>query len=105
MSKLLGRVCVVFALMLASIAMSGCEAKVTQDSFDQIKTGMTMSEVEGVLGGKGELETTMGGGISAGGIGSTTIVTGSTYKWEHGVKQITVTMKDGKVVDKGKAGF
>jgi hypothetical protein len=105
MSKLLARACLVFALMFTSIAMTGCEEKITQENFDQITTGMTMSQVETLLGGKGELQTTMGGSISAAGIGTTEVTMSNTYKWEQGVKIITVTMKDGKVADKGKAGF
>ncbi len=84
------------------IPLAGCEDTVTQENFDRIQVGMPLHEVEAFMGGKGEVETVMGGGISAGGIASTNIAPPNIYKWQKGVKMITVTVQDGKVIGKGK---
>ena len=92
-------------LLVVMLPLAGCEDRFTVDNFSKIKAGMSMSEVETIMGGKGELETSMGGGISAGGITTTSVVTSSTYKWQNGTKLITVTMHDGKVIQPNKSGF
>lgn len=84
------------------VPLAGCEDTVTQASFDQIQIGMPLHEVEAIMGGKGELEQVTGTSISGAGIGSTQTAPPNIYKWQKGVKMITVTVKDGKVIDKGK---
>lgn len=101
MLKMISRAVAVVALMLATVVMTGCEEKVSQENFDKIKVGGTLAEAEAFMG-KGEYETVMSGGISAGGISSTEVKTSNTYKWEHGTKAITVTVVDGKILQKNK---
>ena len=69
----------------------GCGSKVTKDNYDKIKEGMTLSEVEAILG-KGEKQA--GGSISIGDIGGT----GDVYVWKDEQKEIKVTFRDGKAV-------
>jgi hypothetical protein len=98
-------------VLFAALPLAGCEEKVTRANFDSIRTsdpakkveGMTMSEVETVMGGKGEQETVMGGGISGAGIGSTEVTKTDIYKWEHGQKWISVRFVNGKAVEKNKS--
>jgi hypothetical protein len=105
MSKLT-RVLLALVAALLLLPLTGCEDKITSDSFDQIKTGWTIHEVEHLLGGKGEMIDRGGMSVTGGGI-----ATGSgqssqqLYEWRKGNKLISVTCVDGKVVDKGKQGL
>jgi hypothetical protein len=88
------------------LPLAACEDKLTQENFDKIKVGMQVWEVEHILGGKGELESTgMNGSISAGGIMTTEAAPPNQYRWTRGPKSITVIANDGKVVSKAKEGW
>jgi hypothetical protein len=96
-----------FTLLAASAVcivapLAGCEDTVTQANYDRIQIGMPLHEVEQIMGGKGELESITGTSISGAGIGSTQTAPPNIYKWQKGMKMITVTVRDGKVIDKGK---
>lgn len=75
---------------LGSLALAGCGSKVTKSNFDQIKTGMTLAEVEAILG-KGTESTGAAGAIGdlAGSAKSVT--------WKDGDKSITVNFVNDKV--------
>lgn len=82
-------------LMLA--AMGGC-SKVNQENYDQIETGMTRAEVEGILGEGTEQSGVAGaiGDLS----GSAKVVT-----WGQDNQSITVTFVNDKVVAKSASGL
>ncbi len=89
--------------------IAGCESKVTIENFDAIQVGMTLAEVEGILG-PGEKQTTATMTISqAGIIGSGhNQATEDTYLWkEDGPNQpyIVVMFREGKVVSKRHSGL
>jgi hypothetical protein len=94
-------------LMLAPLAaLTGCEEKITDDTFNQITVGMTLDKAENLLGGAGTEEDTGGASISSYGImsgsrGSST----RTLSWKEGDKRIILQVADGKVVSKSKMGF
>ena len=96
MGRKLAVACVL--LPLAVVALSGCGSKVTKGNFDQVKDGMTISEVQGLLG-QGEKGSSAG--ISVPGL----TLTGDIYQWKDGDKSITVVFKDGKVVGKASQGL
>ncbi len=100
----IGRVLIVLIAVLSLLPLMGCEDKITSDSFDQIKNGMQLHEVETLLGGKGDPVARGGTDISSGGISSGNAATQQLYEWRKGNKLISVTCVDGKVVDKGKNG-
>jgi hypothetical protein len=83
--------CLLAAFVLAGPI--GCGSKVTKENLDQVTDGMTMEQVEKVLGGAGEKASA---GASVGGL----TVTGDVYTWKNGDKEINVVFKDGKVVGK-----
>lgn len=95
----MGRGLVLAGVVLAVcvIALGGCGSKVTKDNFDKVKDGMSVADVEGLLG-KGEKASA---GISVPGL----TVTGEVTQWKDGDKQITVVFKDGKVVGKANKGL
>ncbi|HUS92147.1 MAG TPA: hypothetical protein VM695_09880 [Phycisphaerae bacterium] len=88
---------IVAGLMVSLLA--GCGgSKVTKGNFDQIKNGMTVAEVEGVLG-KGVEQA--GGGVSVGGVD----LSGKSMVWKDGTKKIVVTFANGKVMAKVQEGL
>jgi hypothetical protein len=94
---------VVFAVV--ALVASGCQSKVTKANYDKIEVGMTLQEVEKILGegkqqGDGSgVALQVGVDLSAprGGGNMQTIV------WESDKAKITVYFVDGKV--KNKTGF
>lgn len=70
----------------------GCGSKVSKDNFDKIQTGMTVDEVQGILG-EGQKASA---GVSVAGVD----VTGDVYEWKDEGTAIRVVFKDGKVVEK-----
>ncbi len=96
----------VLVVAMAALLMPGCEAAVSDESFDQITTGMTYDQVKNILG-EGTKEDVSGVTISSGGIagGSANTPTTTTYSWKSGGKQIVIEFKDQKVLNKRKMGF
>jgi hypothetical protein len=100
------------ALLLACLLAGGCANKVTKASFDKITNGMTLKEVEAVLG-KGEKEEGDGSGVAAQfgvdvGPGVNVQVGNKgidRYVWESGDKTITVYLREGKVTAKDQKGL
>ena len=102
----------VAALTLLALLAAGCNRNkhLTRANFDKIAPGMTMAEVEQLLGGPGEQE---GGDLSmaegsgvAGAVGVGDLQSMSaprskdkTYKWGNDTRWIKVTFRDGKVAD------
>jgi len=87
--------------------MSGCEEKVSEDNYSSINTGMTLPDVERIMGGKGEVQKVEGMSVSGAGMASSGSSTNNQviYVWKSGRKEISVTMMSNKVAAKGKAGF
>lgn len=92
---------VVFALIFFIV---GCEPTVTQENFDMIEKGMSLSQVEQILG-SGTPDNASGVSFDASGVPSTTSSTRRTYLWEEDGMTITVIFEDGVVFGKRKAGF
>jgi hypothetical protein len=85
--------------------------KVTKANFEKIKDGMTLADVEKILG-KGTKEEGGDGSNVAGQFGVAIESApkvgggGAIYKWERGVSGITVYFnKEGKVVNKRSEGL
>lgn len=95
------------ALFAAALlaALVACESKVTQESYDQIKVGMTYEEVKAIMGGDGIDETPSGTSISGAGVASGSGSAEKLYVWKDKHKTITVNVKDGKVTNMTKLGF
>ena len=98
-----------FAVVLAlCLLIPACKSKVNKTNFEQVKEGMTLEEVEKILG-KGTKETGDGSNV-AGPFGVAVTAAppagaGETYTWESSASTITVTLRQGKVVSKRSSGF
>jgi hypothetical protein len=90
--------------LLASLA--GCESKITKTNYDQITTGMTLGEVEKLLG-SGTLDAQPGAvSISSAGVADTAKGSNEqTYTWRDGSAEVIITFTDGKVVQKRQSGL
>jgi len=94
-------------LTVAAVAMCtlvGCKDKLTSANYDAVATGMTLQQIEAILG-KGEKQEITGVSISAGGVASSGSSSSQLIMvWKENGKEITVTFKDGKAVTKGQYG-
>ena len=92
--------CGLLATGLLMLVVAGCgpSTDVSKEAYDKVETGMTLAQVQGILG-KGELQTG-----AAGGLGD---ITGSAkiYTWTQGEKKITVTFVNDKVKTKVPSGL
>ncbi len=84
-------------LALLFVIMSGC-GKITQSNYDKIENGMTVSQVEEILG-TGAEEAGVGGAIGK------IAASGKVMTWGDEKKSITVTFANDKVVAKMQKGL
>jgi hypothetical protein len=94
------------ALVAVVAVLAACEPKVTPENFEQITEGMTIAQVEKILG-PGE-EEAAAGGTSIGGSGmleGARANAARTFIWKEDNRQIIVVFQDGKVVNKYSMGF
>jgi len=98
------------ALVLAlCLLVPACKSKVTKANFDKIQNGMTLEEVETLLG-KGTKESGGDAANVAGQFGvalpsAPVVGAADRYTWESGNSSITVSVREGKVVNKQSSGF
>lgn len=91
--------CLLLAAGILILSVTGCgKPPVTKEKYDTIKTGMTMAEVEKILG-KGEEQISESGGIGD------LSASGKMYKWVDGDKSITITFVNDKVFKKAHMGL
>jgi hypothetical protein len=93
-------------LAAIGLTLAGCDTKITQANYDKVTVGMTLGEVQRLLG-SGTLDAQPGGvNISAGGVGDAAKgSTDQTYTWRDGPAEIVITFADGKVVQKRASGL
>lgn len=101
--------CVRFVLLLCvCFLLPACQSKVNKANYDKVKEGMTLEEVERLLG-KSSKETGDGSNV-AGQFGvalpsAATSGGGDVYTWESGNNTIRLTFRDAKLVHKQATGF
>ena len=107
MVRVLRMALLVLALAACSLTMTSCgEDPVNETNFAQLKVGMSLYEVETVMGGAGEREETPTGmSISGAGIAGAASNKVERYIWRSGPAMISVEVRDGKVASLGRVGF
>jgi len=98
----------VIAAITAITVLTACEQKLTDTAYEALTPGMSLSQVERVLGGSGDEDSQGGYGIDASGLGSRskgTPANEKTYIWKEKDRLIRVTFRDDKMIDKGRSGF
>ena len=85
-------------LLMLTVAGCGKGTDVSGKAYGKIENGMSLSQVQGILG-KGDLQTGASGAI--GDIGGSAKI----YKWTDGDTTITVTFINDKVTTKTRAGL
>ncbi len=93
---------VLIPLLASMLLLVACEQKITQANFDQITNGMTLTQVERLLGSGTDDTPAAGYGISGAGALSSKPAEEKTYVWKGKGFRIVVKFKDGKVVEKSK---
>jgi len=83
--------------VLLMLPACGGDGEVSKDTYDQVREGMTLEQVEAVLG-KGTPEQTPDAYARVEG-------EISTYRWEDNGKSITATFVDGRADLIRRAGF
>ncbi len=106
------------AAFVACLGLTGCGGgKVTKSNFEKVTVGMSLPEVEAILGkGDEQASSAAGGpvsvpGMNAGGMsipGQTITVPTMSVKivvWKDGSKVISVSLLNDKVVSKNQSGL
>lgn len=84
-------------LLACTLALGACEEASPED-FAQVQNGMTLSQVEAILGSGKDETASAGYGVSGGGVLGAKATDEKTYVWEAGREKLVVVFKDGKVV-------
>ena len=95
------------AVLAVCLLIPACKTKVTKANYDKITDGMSLEEVEKILG-KGTKETGDGTNVAAQfgvHVESAPKGKGDTYTWESGTKSITITFVNDKVTHKTSSGL
>jgi len=94
------------AALLACLVVSGCENQVTADNFAKVKSGMSLSQVQKILG-RGRDDTSHAGtSISSPGIAATSKTNDTVHLWDDGQGgTIQVIFQDDKAVQMTKTGL
>ena len=99
--------------LLSAVFLVGCGSSISMSNYDKIESGMTIEEVESILG-KGEEQASSsinipsksisipgGGNISTSGMSTSA----NAMVWKDGTKVISIMFSDGKVMGKSQLGL
>ena len=97
----------VLPLALAAMIVVGCESKLTPENYASIKPGMTLAQVQRLLGSSGDEDSSPSGmSISDAGIaGSSGGSNERIFVWKEDGVTITVVFKDDIVVESRQTGL
>lgn len=99
---------VLVALPLLAILGVGCAGKLSMENYNKVTNGMTLQEVEAILG-PGTEQASTGVSVPGQSVAGVTVpgvsVSGKTMTWKKGSKMITVSLVNDKVVGKAQVGL
>ena len=88
------------AIISLSIFLLSCSGKLNKDNYDKISNGMSVSQVESILG-KGESQASSN--VDLGEYGGN--ISSEVMTWQSGTKVISITFSNGKVMAKAQNGL
>ncbi len=83
-----------------SIFLVSCSGNLNKDNYEKISNGMSVSEVESILG-KGESQASSN--VDLGEYGGN--ISSEVMTWQSGTKVISITFSNGKVMAKAQNGL
>jgi hypothetical protein len=87
-------------LISLSIFLVSCSGKLNKDNYEKISNGMSVSQVESILG-KGESQASSN--VDLGEYGGN--ISSEVMTWQSGTKVISITFSNGKVMAKAQNGL
>jgi len=87
-------------IVLLVFFLSSCSGKINSENYDKISNGMSKSKVESILG---EGESNASSSIDLGEYGGN--ISSEVITWQSGMKVITITFSNGKVMAKAQTGL
>jgi hypothetical protein len=87
-------------LIFSVLFLTSCSSKINSENYNKISNGMSKSEVQAILGdGESQAESSVDMGEYGGEISSEVVT------WQDGMKVISITFSNGKVLAKAKTGL
>jgi hypothetical protein len=87
-------------LISLSLFLVSCSGKLNKDNYEKISNGMSVSQVESILG-KGESQASSN--VDLGEYGGN--ISSEVMTWQSGTKVISITFSNGKVMAKAQNGL
>lgn len=87
-------------VVFSTVILMGCSGKINKDNYSKISNGMSISQVESILG---EGESNASSSIDLGEYGGN--IRSEVMTWQSGMKVITISFSNGKVMTKAQYGL
>jgi hypothetical protein len=87
-------------IISVSVFLVSCSGHLNKDNYEKITNGMSVSQVESILG-KGESQASSD--VDLGEYGGH--ISSEVMTWQSGMKVITITFSNGKVMAKAQTGL
>ena len=87
-------------LFFSATIMTSCSGKINKDNYEKIYNGMSISQVESILG---EGESNASSSYDLGEYGGN--ISSEVMTWQSGMTVISITFSNGKVMAKAQSGF
>jgi hypothetical protein len=87
-------------VVFITVILIGCSGKINKDNYSKISNGMSISQVESILG---EGESNASSSVDLGKYGGN--ISSELMTWQSGMKIITISFSNGKVMAKAQNGL
>ena len=87
-------------LIFSATMLTSCSGKINKDNYGKISDGMSISQVESILG---EGESNASSSVDLGEYGGN--ISSEVMTWQSGMKVISITFSNGKVMAKAQSGL
>jgi hypothetical protein len=87
-------------VVFSTVILMGCSGEINKDNYSKISNGMSISQVESILG---EGESNASSSVDLGEYGGN--ISSEVMTWQSGMKVITISFSNGKVMTKAQYGL